>query len=590
MAIKFGNDLDLEGNQIKNFVAHSSSVAPLVPKGGMLWWDNVNKILKCYNESISLWKSVITDSEGGGVLVSDYLSLADAVAQLGATPVTLYINSPQTVTANLVIPSTLLLRVISPNVITINNGVTLTINGPLSAGLYQIFEGTGTVVLGPGTVVEVYPQWWGAVVDGVSDDSTAIQSAINTDQPVYLSRGNYGCNADIELLPGTRITGIGNLYFSGNYGISANNADYFQLKGFGIIGADGASQAGVFVHNATARWLIENLYIDHVKYGVYVTNSWIGEIRGGVIQNNTQYGIYFTNGDGNCSKGTPFSASQGILIASNIEIVSSVVGIQLGDLTNGGSGSMHVGSVTVEKSVVHEGDGNIGVVCENTRGVHIGGYFEANAKGIVLQGEYNESMVIEECQFWGSAGKFNPAIEMKSTTYMRQIAIRNCFGNALTNTITGTAILETLVLDNNRAELEVGLLTNINAATYVTFGLSNTTGQLPRRFSLANKDLVGDPVDDIKISQSGAIFTNELYTATRLVRIPPADGSGMTYQFINNNGTHALRIRPYSTQYIRGLADSKYKELTTNACIKLITVTADYWDIVSQNGTINDEL
>jgi hypothetical protein len=478
------------------------------------------------------------------------------------------------------------IRVLPGGSISINTGKVLTINEAFDAGLYQVFAGLGTVTFGVNTVKEVYPQWWGTATDGVTDDSGAIQAAINTTQPVYLSRGNYGCDADIELLPGTRITGIGNLYFSGNYGVAANNADYFYLKGIGIIGSDGASQAGLYVHNATARWLVENLYIDHVKYGIYVTNSWIGEIRSGVIQNNTEYGIYFTNGTGNCSKGTPFSASQGILIASNIEIVSSVVGIQLGDLANGGAGSMHVGSVSVEKSVINEGDGNIGVVCENTRGVHIGGYYEANAKGIVLQGEYNESLVIEECQFWGSATKFNPAIEMKSSSYMRQITIRNCFGNALTDSITGTDKVETLVLDNNRADLEADLLTNINAATYVTFGLSNISGQLPRKFSLPDSVAT----HDVPITQSGAIFTNELYSATRLVRIPPADGSGMTYQFINNNGTHALRVRPYSGQYIRGLADSKYKELTANASIKLITVTTDYWDIVNQAGTINDEL
>lgn len=42
MSIKFGNSLDIEGNEIKNFVVHSSATAPSTPKGGMMWWDSTN--------------------------------------------------------------------------------------------------------------------------------------------------------------------------------------------------------------------------------------------------------------------------------------------------------------------------------------------------------------------------------------------------------------------------------------------------------------------------------------------------------------------------------------------------------------------
>lgn len=69
--------------------------------------------------------------------------------------------------------------VIKPGVgrLTIASGKTLTINGPFQAGLYQVFDGDGSVVFGSGSVSEVYPEWWGA--DGV-DDSVAIQQAINS--------------------------------------------------------------------------------------------------------------------------------------------------------------------------------------------------------------------------------------------------------------------------------------------------------------------------------------------------------------------------------------------------------------------------
>lgn len=54
--------------------------------------------------------------------------------------------------------------------IQITSGKTLTIGGPLDAGRYQVFNcvGTGSVVFGSGSVMEVYPEWWG--VDGIADE------------------------------------------------------------------------------------------------------------------------------------------------------------------------------------------------------------------------------------------------------------------------------------------------------------------------------------------------------------------------------------------------------------------------------------
>lgn len=60
--------------------------------------------------------------------------------------------------------------------LSIDSGVTVTINGTIQAPLAQIFSGLGTVSLG-GNLLEVYPQWWGATGNGTTDDTTAIQSA-----------------------------------------------------------------------------------------------------------------------------------------------------------------------------------------------------------------------------------------------------------------------------------------------------------------------------------------------------------------------------------------------------------------------------
>ena len=49
----------MNGNQMLNFIVHSSASAPLSPQGGMMWWDSTNKALKHYNDSSLSWVSSI---------------------------------------------------------------------------------------------------------------------------------------------------------------------------------------------------------------------------------------------------------------------------------------------------------------------------------------------------------------------------------------------------------------------------------------------------------------------------------------------------------------------------------------------------
>jgi hypothetical protein len=82
------------------------------------------------------------------------------------------------VTADLSIPANVSLKAERGAILSIASSKTLTLNGSFDAGLYQVFScaGTGTVVFGNG-VPRVYPQWFGAVGDNSTDDTTAINQA-----------------------------------------------------------------------------------------------------------------------------------------------------------------------------------------------------------------------------------------------------------------------------------------------------------------------------------------------------------------------------------------------------------------------------
>lgn len=75
--------------------------------------------------------------------------------------------------------------------LSVNSGVTVTVNGYVNAGLYEIFAGAGTVKLNGNN--KIYPEWFGAKMDLTTDDRNAIQKAIDsiTRGEIVLQAGKY---------------------------------------------------------------------------------------------------------------------------------------------------------------------------------------------------------------------------------------------------------------------------------------------------------------------------------------------------------------------------------------------------------------
>ena len=150
--------------------------------------------------------------------------LGTAITAIGSAKTVLSIpagNWP--IAANLTVPANLTLKLAHGAVLTIATGKTLTINGPLDAGLYQIFSftGTGKVMFGPGSIKAVLPQWCGATGNGTTDDTAALNAtvaAVPAGGVIYLPPGTYKTSgwlinktvsliADTPFLYGRRLTG-----------------------------------------------------------------------------------------------------------------------------------------------------------------------------------------------------------------------------------------------------------------------------------------------------------------------------------------------------------------------------------------------
>jgi hypothetical protein len=125
-------------------------------------------------------------------------TLQAAITAIGSNNVNLRVpGGTHSIAADLTVPANITLKPERGAVFAVATTKTLTINGTLEAGRYQIFScaGTGKVVFGPGVVKGICPEWWGADPTGASDSLTAFQAAATA---MNFDSGAYGTSSTIS--------------------------------------------------------------------------------------------------------------------------------------------------------------------------------------------------------------------------------------------------------------------------------------------------------------------------------------------------------------------------------------------------------
>ena len=229
-----------------------------------------------------------------GWSIEYYDSLNAAIVDIGDVDVTLLINKETALIADLVVPENVTLKFEKPGIISGN--YTLTINGGIEAGLFQIFDSTVTVTGSP-KIEAVYPEWFGAKGDRVTDDTSQINSAINlalsSYSPMYLSRWYLVAGSVIVSLPSNTETGI-SIRGAGRYmsGIVYNGATAIDVLSVSAIGyalnvnfdsfgidVDGSAAGTVALRIADGVWRsrFSDMMItrDAIQtgYGIHIGNS-----------------------------------------------------------------------------------------------------------------------------------------------------------------------------------------------------------------------------------------------------------------------------------------------------------------------------
>jgi hypothetical protein len=173
-------------------------------------------------------------------------------------------------------------------------GVTITINAPIKAGAYRIFDTSagGAIVLGERAAVRCWPEWWGAEPDTTADQSVYVQKAVDAGPPVGLL-GIYGASASIWLRSGLVMEGRRGTGFKLVAGIIAQTIlrhdndtpiTDISLKGFELDGNKDllggyAGSKDLLRGNYWDRFEIEDLYVhDAAVEGLHITRSHNGSI------------------------------------------------------------------------------------------------------------------------------------------------------------------------------------------------------------------------------------------------------------------------------------------------------------------------
>lgn len=231
----------------------------------------------------------------------------------------------------------------------------VTINGTIDAGPWQIFSGTGVVTIA-GPQAHVFPEWWGAVGDGVAVDEVALQAAVNAyagNNGIVLLTRNYRVARTVWLKDNVELRGgtitvssagvIGALEgpsLTDNYPINAalqiqskKNVTVSNVKFVGAGATVGANSANM-------------IYIDYFYASGGGTGSENIKIIGNTFDRPTRFGVYALNFGG---RNFNISGNQFILegcASTTLPVYGSQEGVSAGvnllyDNANGNAAAIH---------------------------------------------------------------------------------------------------------------------------------------------------------------------------------------------------------------------------------------------------------
>lgn len=228
---------------------------------------------------VNRWAIGLRNAESGSNTGSDYY--LSALADNGTTVIGTHLNIQRS-TGNVSLGSN------NFDAKLFVNGTLKITDGTQAAGAFLKSDANG---LAKWTADYVTPDDYGAAGDGVTNDATALQSAINTGRPVYIPSKTYLINTTVMVPEGTKITGNRNssvLKSTANQVILQVQGNYVTIQGVRFLGSGKTSgnttQRAISMISNRSKNLIEGcLFSQMGGAGVYINS--IADYKGNLISN-----------------------------------------------------------------------------------------------------------------------------------------------------------------------------------------------------------------------------------------------------------------------------------------------------------------
>ena len=503
--------------------------------------------------------------------------LAGAMNEIGSANKTVLVTNQQDIPASITVPSNITLQFLQGGILNIDSGKTVTINGHVEAGLYQIFEGDGSVSFGSGSVKEVYSQWWGAKGDGATDDAPAIQAAVTSltnGGTIFFPRpaSSYLINSRITInTAGIAIRGDGDyntiLMFNDCSGFLIDKVSYVQFKNIEIkqvirytttpnshIGIDVDGLTGTRPTNHVYR----DVYIDGFETGIETNYLWSSVFDNVSIGNGhigiEVKGLSVNNVITNSSIGVDDGAggSYGIKLGDGANIVEGwIITNTLINAAEFGILGTDASHITVANNIIdHSYSSGIYIYDGSTRpsnGWRIISNYIAMSGGSGVAG-IKLSQSIADAQINGNQVSTNTIFTYSGATCSYGIQL---LGTEAKNSIMDGNYIKGIATGDIRSERkEVTIVNNICLSTAPTENIySNTGGLIANNIGTvyATNNTVYSKVGLIKITYGQASPTSEVWNKGDIVfqRIPTA-GATPGWVCVNRTDTQ-IRVGASST-------------------------------------------
>ena len=389
--------------------------------------------------------------DGTELNLSWFPTLRAAITWISTNTVTLINNVSSTVGFTDTIPATTTLKISRGGILTVSGGVTLTVNGEFSAGPYQCFVPTGTIVLS--SVEKHYPEWYSSGTYTQATIEAALTAIGTTNKATLLLRpGTWvisstadwsaSKNVTFKIVPGAVLSGAFTVTFPTNpdaglykifdstltvAGLTAVNPKWFGATGVAG-GDDNAAFTKMFAALGATGGIVTIPPGTYDKLNQTVTAKRSILVQGSGVSNTVLKGIggsshtlkiigpatsweisnLSINGNGTSAQALYLSSSNplagsdsGLFLFRQLVIYNANKGVQIDS----------VSEVTFIDVVIQTGSGasSIGLYSTGGNGVNIlliGGGISGWDKGIVtfdLVGSGNESQVnIDGVSFSGN--------------------------------------------------------------------------------------------------------------------------------------------------------------------------------------------